>query len=352
MTNYLNSTNMNSVPIDTTGTSFGLPGTGTMLQGSSTNPQATQSNLQLTSGPTAATSPDLGVFNSISPFSFQAPQQEVGPSQLQRLSDLVFTSGGGFGGDTGEVAGATTDGTAFGGQSAVDLAQINTERAKIQDRISVANKVFGTLFGDIDKVLADRAKQLESQFAQTTEQATRQASEEGQALNRAYGSRGLGSSDYRTDALNNLQLGLGDVLNQERQATDQQLAGIAETGATTRAGFQQQMNQLPTLLERAMASEDVSQLQSIVDGINDMIANANVSRAGLQTQEGFLGQINRQAPVNAERRQGVLDNLSVIASGLLPAEAKAEAARRIVQNSGLDQEEQDSIYQQFLSRLG
>lgn len=295
-----------------------LSGTGVYSPISAT-PKTTTSSTS-----TAASSPTMSALSGA-----------TSPTGTTTTSPTGTTTGGGT---------ATLDGGGDGGLVSNALNQIQT-------RIGIANELFGTLFGKLDKVIGEKGKALETQYGTTQERALRQAGVEGRGINRAFGARGLGSSDFRTDALGELGQGLTDVLSDERGAVNQQKGALGETKAVQEATWNTQKNQLNQLLAAAQQTTDQYQLQQILDNINSVVGDLQISQAGLQPEGAFVNQVNELAPVSAERIQRVTDNLSVIAQGLLPSELKQQAARRIIGQSNLSPEEQESLYAQFQSQL-
>ena len=224
-------------------------------------------------------------------------------------------------------------------------------REDIRAKIDAAGQLFKTIFPLLDKTITDRRKAIEQDFQRTSERATEQAAQEARNLSGAFAARGLTDSDYKTDALGDLQRGFADVIGTERRAADQSLSELGKFASTTAAGLEADRSSVNDLRGYISSLETESELNDVLTDVRDRIRELQVQKAGLGTEGSFRNTLDDVAPLrNASNH--VARSLSVLAKSVAPAEFKQAAARRILAESGLGDQDRDELFQTFLTQLG
>lgn len=258
--------------------------------------------------------------------------------------------GGGFGTTSTATTQPTQDAT-VPGVPAPTGPSADTVRNEAFSTIDKLNSTFKQLFGLVDKAIGDQRSIVEQGFNQNETALTNQAATEADQLSRAFVGRGLGSSSFRTEGLGQLAQGVTDQLGQLNQQEQAQLAGLGQEAGVKKAGFEGTKQSVARIAEQLPQVTDVSQLQSLADQLNQLLAQNNVESAGLGTQGEFINQLQGVAP-GAGDADKLTANLTVLAQSIAPTPFKQKVAQGIIASSGLSQKEKDDLYNQFLQNVG
>lgn len=263
------------------------------------------------------------------------------------MADSPVAGGGApsYSGGGGQSAGSTAA-AAAAAAAAAQQAKIGQNRSIIQDRIKAANQVFQALFGDIDAVIRDRTDQTVQQFGREKQGITDQFNEDIPNLGKAYSARGLGSSDYRTDAegraTRQFEGKLSALGTEERQA----LAEIGGFGAQSKADLVADQGSLGALGARSGEIEDVNQLLQIRDTVEAKIRDLEAKRGGLRTQGEFINHLNTVAPLQ-DRVASLRSSITSLVNGNAPRPLKDSVANALIGNSGLGADVQQSLLEDY-----
>jgi hypothetical protein len=246
--------------------------------------------------------------------------------------------GPGAGGPTGAiqfggVGGAGRVGTT--GTAGANVAQVG-EAAR--GRARRANQIFDALFGDLNRVLADRRQQIQDQFGREREAATSQFETELPQLGAAFAARGLADSDFRTDA----EAGAAREFQQQLEGLGREetglLADLGRFGGETRAQLEADRASLGDVqrgIRRAQRAGDVQALEQARDDLNQRIEQLRIQRAGFGTERDFVRQLDEAAPA-----RGAVADIRAQVSNILQAQAplavRRQVANALIQNAGLD----------------
>ncbi len=260
-------------------------------------------------------------------------------------SDLTALDGGGtVGGGTGEAK--PTSGQLTGVQS------------EIMQRAEAANAIFKTLMGGVDKVLADRSGQLRKSSQLTQDQLQRQSQTEGSAASGQYAARGLTDSSFRAKSLGAIGDEYSRLSGVETDASKAEQAALGQFGATKRASLTEDNASAQRAIQTAQelvtsgTFSDLASLQTLRDSLDKAIGEMNVEKAGMQTQEGFLGALKAAAP-GVNRFQELSTQLTQIANSATPAELKNQMIQGLItSDETLTEEEKQELGVTFLTPLG
>lgn len=255
----------------------------------------------------------------------------------------------------GQVQGANTGGSpssAPGGANTggsgynATAAKLGQNRSIIQDRIKAANQVFQALFGDIDAVIRDRTDQTIQQFGREEQGITSQFNQDLPNLGKAFSARGLGSSDYRTDAEGRATSQFEDQLATIGDEKRQALAGIGSFGAQSKADLTADQGSLGALGSRAGEIDDVNQLLQIRDTVEAKIRDLEAKRSGLRTQGEFINGLNSVAPLQ-DRVASLKASITSLVNGNAPRPLKDSVANALIGNSGLGADVQQTLLENY-----
>lgn len=195
----------------------------------------------------------------------------------------VFSGGGGGGGgagafpsgnlqagNTGGVLGANnindspnTINNSLSAPSGSSGPSASTLQSEILSTINNVSNVYNQLFGRIDAAVNDQQRIIEDTAGRNTNQIRAELGDLNIATNRQFAARGLGSSDFRTDALGSNQRLADSEIAGENRTRDQQLAQLGQFAATERAGFEGERDFILGLRDTVNQLTDVTELQNL-----------------------------------------------------------------------------------------
>lgn len=276
------------------------------LQGSSVNPQSSGVTIQGVQ-PTSGTSLFQGATGSMS----GSPTSSTGS---YGLTDGLGTSSP----SAADIASQ---------QQAAEAANLKNEIISRRDR---ANQIFDALTGAVSALVQEKRGRVESDYAREQGAATDAFTKESGNISQAYRGRGLGSSSYRSYALEDAgeahASALGELGSQRQDALSQ--VGAEAVGAEARINADRGSLNTINLDDYG---DDANALRQLRDNIDQKIRDAEVKQAELGTASGMRGRLDQIAPYGGtlQTLQTALGNLASIA---IPKSAKDKIASAIIDN--------------------
>jgi hypothetical protein len=225
---------------------------------------------------------------------------------------------------------------------AADAAQKSGLRSGIQNLISQAKDIYGSLYGGLTKQAASEKGQLESAYAKNLQDFGSQYASELPKIAQAYAARGAYDSTWRAGAEQAAQQGYQTQLGQLSQAQQEALGKVGQRYAETQGQYQAGQAGLETILGRLGSVTDINDLTSLRNQIENKIIEINAAKAGQLTQEQQLAQTQGLGSVSDKFSQAS-QTIDTIINGQAPVMLKKSIASQIVGSAGLSESEQKQL---------
>lgn len=250
--------------------------------------------------------------------------------------------------------GSTT--TSGGGLSAAEIAEQQRLAAEAAERTALRNEimgyggelqdVYGSLFGNLDKLVKTRDAELESQYGEQFGKASKQYTSAIPEIETSYAALGAADSTDNTYAKNDAKAGFEDTTKTIGKNKSEDKAKLGQYSQEQRTKFEVDKDNARKQVDRAGQTEDVSALRSMRNALEESLGAARVTGATLGTDKGAKGELSRLTQ-DAGRFEAATSALDSILKSAMSGSVKAAAVKAVVDNAGLSQEEKDKVDQMY-----
>lgn len=265
--------------------------------------------------------------------------QQTQVPQIQNIAD-TFVGGDG-----------TTYGTGGGGAyssapSAEDLAMLQTLRDESRGLGGQLNSIYEAMFGDLDKLVKSRSKQVESDYAKQFEQTAQQYADSIPTIENSYAALGAANSTDTSDAKDTAKEGFDDTTATIGKNKEKDLSAIGQYSKEQRAQIEADKQAVSRNLGRLDETDDIDSLRGLRNDMESNLGSARVTRSKLGTDEGARGEL---AKIGADkgRFEAATTALDNIIKSSMSGATKQAAVKSIVDNAGLSDEEKEKVNLQY-----
>lgn len=252
--------------------------------------------------------------------------------------------------DTAGSGGTTGGGGGTSDAEAQRLAAEAAERTALRNEISgfggEVDNIYGSLFGSLDNLVRSRDTELETQYGEQFDKASKQYTSAIPEIETSYASLGAADSTDNTYAKNAAKGGFEDTTKTIGKNKEQDKAKLGQYSAEQRAKFEVDRDTARKNVGRAGETEDVDALRGLRNDLEQNIGAARVTGATLGTDEGAKGELSRRTQ-DAGRFEAATNALKSILESAMSGSVKAAAVKAVVDNAGLSQEEKDKVDQMY-----
>jgi hypothetical protein len=247
----------------------------------------------------------------------------------------------------------TTTSSGDGGAAAREaerLAKEAQERQALRGEISgfggTIDELYEALFADLDNLVKARGTELEGQYGEQFDKASRQYAGAIPEIETSYASLGAADSTDNTYAKNSAKEGFEDTTKTIGKNKEEDKAKLGQYALGESAKFEQDRNLARSNVGRAEQTEDLGALRGMRNDLEKGVASANVARATLGTDEGAKGEVVRRT-ADAGRFEAAQSALDAILKSSLAGSVKQAAVKAISDNSGLSKEDRERVTQMY-----
>lgn len=243
-----------------------------------------------------------------------------------------------------------------GGISAEEQARLAREaeeaRVRTQRKNSVTNLVksiqgvYDALYGDINTAAADSTRLVNERFATENEGLADQFQSQFRDIGNAFSARGAYDSSYRGDAERTAQKGYENLLAAQGTKQRSELADIGKYVSSARAEVQGDREALNLIMQQLPDTNNLDELQQLVNQLQARKGQAGRQRAGTGTQNFYLkqlGAIDKKAS-NVAQLRGQLSN---ILSAEVPSAVKGNIVSNLINGAQLTAQEKEQLMQEY-----
>lgn len=242
--------------------------------------------------------------------------------------------------------GGGTDTSAADAAAAKEAAERDALRKQISGFGGQLDSVYGSLYGDLDKLVRSRAGELETQYGDQFGKASEQYASAIPEIETSYASIGADASTDNTYAKNSAKSGFEDTTKEIGKNKSKDKAALGQYSTEQRTKFDVDRDAAKRNIGRAGETEDVGALRSMRNSIEDNIGSAKVARSTLGTDEGARGEISRRT-ADKGRFEAATNALDAILKSALSGSVKEAAVKAVTDSAGLSTEEKDKVNQMY-----
>jgi len=249
----------------------------------------------------------------------------------------------------GSTLGSSTSSGGGGGaaeEADPDIALRKQLREQIMGRGDDINSIYEALFGDLDKLLRARVKELEEQYGGQLKEAGEQYTTAIPQIETSYAALGASDSTDQSDAKTGAKKGFDKTTETigKNKKTDE--AKLGQYGREQRAKFSVDRDSAKRNINRAGETEDVGALREMRNNLESNIDSARVTRATLGTDGKARKELSSLTSDNGRYEQaiGALD--SILKSSMSGA-VKQAAVSAITDSAGLSDEEKKKVQETY-----
>lgn len=239
--------------------------------------------------------------------------------------------GGGFYGDGG------------GGE---DAAQRDAFKAKISQRGGQIDAIYQALFGDLDKLIRSRSKELESQYGDQLKSAADQYAGAIPEIEGSYAAIGSADSTDQSDAKTKAKKGFDETTKTIGKNKEVDEAKLGQYRIEQRAKFGADRDSAKRAVASANDTTDVDALRSLYNDLDSNLSATGVTRATLSTDGSARDNLTKLTGDNG-RYEAATNALDQILKSSMSGAVKQAAVSAVTDSAGLSDEEKKKVQQTY-----
>lgn len=254
-----------------------------------------------------------------------------------------------FGGSDTPTVTAPTITTTYDPAAAAEAARMSRVaglRGEITGKEDDVIRAYNLLFGDLDKLAKDRAKQIEDTTGENISKLTSQYTKSIPGIESSYAALGAGDSTDTRDAKITAKEGYDDSVKQVGEQKESDLAKVGNYVKETKAGWDADKGSILRMIGRAGDTEDEGDLRAARNSVEDSLDKATAGRGKLGTDEGARGALSKLTADNG-RFESITGALDAIVNSSLSQGAKQGAIEAAANSAGLSDEEKQKVKLQY-----
>ena len=255
------------------------------------------------------------------------------------------TGGGTGGGGTGKT-----------GKTAAEIAEEqriaaqNAERAALKGEISGyeddIETTYGSLFGDLNNLIVERDKELETQYGDQLKKAGEQYTGAIPEIERSYAALGAADSTDRGDAKDKAKKGFDETTATigSNKTADKTKLGAYKTETETK--LNQDRENARSVIRNARTTEDVDALRTGRNSLQTNLSDAAVTKSTLGTS-GSARKAVSDLTKDGGRFDAAVGALDSIIKSSMSGAVKQAAVKAITDNAGLSEDEKKKVDEMY-----
>lgn len=225
-----------------------------------------------------------------------------------------------------------------GGSTAASSALIQEILAKR----AVVDQAYKALFGDIDAVARERAKEIESTAGENVNKLTDQYLASIPGIDNSYAAVGSFDSTYKGDARKGADDAFKSSTAEVGKNKEADLAKVGSYVSENKAKYGAEKDSILKMIDRANETTDEGDLREARNQIESSLAGTNAARGALKTDEGARGELSKITADNG-RFESIKDSLDKVMQSSLSGAVKSAAVQAVTSSSDLSDEEKNKV---------
>lgn len=234
-------------------------------------------------------------------------------------------------------------------------AQENAERGKLRGdihaRVNDLNALYNQLFGNLDNVAAERARELENNYGEQLGKAAQKYADGVSTIENSYAALGSGDSTDRTYAKNSAKSGFEETNKQIKKNKEEDLAKLGNYVEGTKAKWRADHESANRLNGRADEVKDLTELRGGRNSIEDKIGNVKADIGNMNTESGARGKLT-ELTGDGGRSDSLSSALDSILKSSLGGGMKEAAVDTIGNAAGANKGQIDEIKKKNAAQFG
>lgn len=234
-------------------------------------------------------------------------------------------------------------------------AQENAERGKLRGdihaRVNDLNALYNQLFGNLDNVAAERARELEDNYGEQLGKAAQKYADGVATIDNSYAALGSGDSTDRTYAKNSAKSGFEETNKQIKKNKEEDLAKLGNYVEGTKAKWRADHESANRLNGRADEVKDLTELRGGRNSIEDKIGNVKADIGNMNTEQGARGKLT-ELTGDGGRSDSLSSALDSILKSSLGGGMKEAAVDSIGNAAGANKGQIDEIKKKNAAQFG
>ena len=234
-------------------------------------------------------------------------------------------------------------------------AQENAERGKLRGdihaRVNDLNALYNQLFGNLDNVAAERARELEDNYGEQLGKAAQKYADGVATIDNSYAALGSGDSTDRTYAKNSAKSGFEETNKQIKKNKEEDLAKLGNYVEGTKAKWRADHESANRLNGRADEVKDLTELRGGRNSIEDKIGNVKADIGNMNTETGARGKLS-ELTGDGGRADSLSSALDSILKSSLGGGMKEAAVDTIGNAAGANKGQIDEIKKKNAAQFG
>lgn len=234
-------------------------------------------------------------------------------------------------------------------------AQENAERGKLRGdihaRVNDLNALYNQLFGNLDNVAAERARELEDNYGEQLGKAAQKYADGVATIDNSYAALGSGDSTDRTYAKNSAKSGFEETNKQIKKNKEEDLAKLGNYVEGTKAKWRADHESANRLNGRADEVKDLTELRGGRNSIEDKIGNVKADIGNMNTESGARGKLT-ELTGDGGRSDSLSSALDSILKSSLGGGMKEAAVDTIGNAAGANKGQIDEIKKKNAAQFG
>lgn len=234
-------------------------------------------------------------------------------------------------------------------------AQENAERGKLRGdihaRVNDLNALYNQLFGNLDNVAAERARELEDNYGEQLGKAAQKYADGIATIDNSYAALGSGDSTDRTYAKNSAKSGFEETNKQIKKNKEEDLAKLGNYVEGTKAKWRADHESANRLNGRADEVKDLTELRGGRNSIEDKIGNVKADIGNMNTESGARGKLT-ELTGDGGRSDSLSSALDSILKSSLGGGMKEAAVDTIGNAAGANKGQIDEIKKKNAAQFG
>lgn len=234
-------------------------------------------------------------------------------------------------------------------------AQENAERGKLRGdihaRVNDLNALYNQLFGNLDNVAAERARELEDNYGEQLGKAAQKYADGVATIDNSYAALGSGDSTDRTYAKNSAKSGFEETNKQIKKNKEEDLAKLGNYVEGTKAKWRADHESANRLNGRADEVKDLTELRGGRNSIEDKIGNVKADIGNMNTESGARGKLS-ELTGDGGRADSLSSALDSILKSSIGGGMKEAAVDSIGNAAGANKGQIDEIKKKNAAQFG
>lgn len=235
-------------------------------------------------------------------------------------------------------------------KAAADAAKAAKLRTEVTSIVNNIKDIFNSRYGQVDASAQEQTGKLQDRFTNESQDVARQVTDQNQQAGSAYAARGAFDSSYRGNAVDSITKGGESQVRDLGQELQDNLAKISSWIVSQKTNMDAQKGGVESIVSHLAEETDPGRLTEIRNTLDAKIAELRGSSADNNTAAQNAGALEAVAP-SSQRAIQLKTTLGQILAGGADKSLKASIGQRLIQNAGLNPDEQQKLLLAFQGEL-